>query len=51
MSFTPDSSGTTEHELTVKELLQLILMELRILNTYNSLAHDEVIKEGDINAN
>jgi hypothetical protein len=37
-----------EQETTVKELLQEILKELKILNIYNSLGHDEVITEEDI---
>tara|TARA_R110002126_G_scaffold275111_1_gene420479 strand:+ start:439 stop:594 length:156 start_codon:yes stop_codon:yes gene_type:complete len=37
-----------EHDLTVKELLQMILIELRILNKYNELGHDEIIDEESV---
>lgn len=37
-----------EHELTVKELLQRILIELRIANKYNELGFDEIIDEESI---
>ena len=33
------------------QLLSEILIELRIINTYNSLGHDEDIKEEGINEN
>lgn len=35
------------HELTVEELLLLILEELKIMNTYNALGHDAEIKIED----
>ena len=39
----------TEIDTTIKDLLQLILIELKIMNTYNVLGHDKVIKEEDVN--
>jgi len=48
MSFVPDSSSTTENELTVNELLKRILLELKILNKYNELGFDEIIDEESI---
>jgi hypothetical protein len=45
MSVTLDS---IEHELTVKELLEKILIELRIANKYNELGHDETINEESV---
>ncbi len=35
-------------ETTQKELLQLILLELKILNTHMSKVTDEEIKKGDV---
>jgi len=37
-----------EQDLTVKELLEKILIELRIANKYNELGFDEVIDEDAI---
>ena len=45
MSFEADNP---EHETTVKEILDLILIELRIMNKYNILGHDELISEEDV---
>jgi len=45
MSFEPDNDDI---DLTIKDLLKSILLELRITNAYNSLTHDEVITEEDI---
>lgn len=45
MSFEADN---IEQDLTVKELLQKILVELRIANKYNELGHDEIIEEDSI---
>jgi len=39
-----DLNGTAE----TNNLLKLILIELRIMNAYNSVAHDEVLTEEDI---
>ena len=36
------------HDLTVEDLLRLILIELRKINTYNALGHDVEISEEDI---
>ena len=48
MSFTPNSEDAKTIELTVKDLLQLILTELRIGNKFNELGHDEIIDEESI---
>jgi len=45
MSFEPDN---IEQELTVKELLEKILIELRIMNKFNELGHDEIIDEESV---
>ena len=45
MSFEPDD---LEHETTVKELLQQIVIELRIANKYNELGFDEIIDEESV---
>ena len=45
MSFEPDD---LEHETTVKDLLQQILIELRIINKYNELGFDETIDEESV---
>jgi len=45
MSLTLDN---IEHDLTVKELLEKILIELRIANKYNELGFDEIIDEDSI---
>jgi len=45
MSLTLDN---IEHDLTVKELLEKILNELRIANKYNELGFDEIIDEDSI---
>ena len=37
-----------EHDLTVKELLEKILIELRIINKFNELGHDEIIGEESV---
>ena len=37
-----------EQDLTVKELLEKILIELRIANKYNELGFDEIIDEDAI---
>ncbi len=37
-----------EQDLTVKELLERILIELRIANKYNELGFDEIINEESI---
>ena len=37
-----------EQDLTVKELLEKILMELRIANKYNELGFDEIIDEDSV---
>ena len=37
-----------EHELDVKELLNLILIELRISNKFNEMGFDEIIDEDSI---
>jgi len=37
-----------DHELTVKELLEKILIELRIANKYNELGFDEIIDEDSV---
>ena len=37
-----------EQDLTVKELLEKILMELRIANKYNELGFDEIIDEESV---
>ena len=37
-----------EQDLTVKELLEKILIELRIANKYNELGFDEIIDEDSI---
>ena len=37
-----------EQDLTIKELLEKILIELRIANKYNELGFDEVIDEDAI---
>ena len=37
-----------EQDLTVRELLEKILIELRILNKFNELGFDEVIDEDSI---
>ncbi len=37
-----------EQDLTVKELLEKILIELRIANKYNELGFDELIVEESI---
>lgn len=38
MSFIVDDIS---HDLTVEELLSLILEELKIMNAYNALGHDQ----------
>ena len=45
MSFEPDN---IEQDLTVKELLEKILIELRIINKYNELGFDEIIDEESV---
>jgi hypothetical protein len=45
MSFEPDD---LEHESTVKELLQQIVIELRIANKFNELGFDEIIDEESV---
>lgn len=45
MSFEADN---LEQESDVKELLQKILIELRIANKYNELGFDEIIDEDSI---
>jgi len=45
MSFEPDN---VEHDLTVKELLEEILISLRILILHQQCASDEIYKEEDI---
>ena len=45
MTFIPDD---IERELTVKELLEKILIELRIANKYNELGFDEIIGEDSV---
>ena len=37
-----------EQDLTVKELLEKILIELRIINKYNELGFDEIIDEESV---
>jgi hypothetical protein len=37
-----------ESQLDVKELLEKILIELRIMNKFNELGHDEVIDEDSV---
>ena len=44
-----DSVSSVDHELTVKELLREILLQLRIMNNYNSIGFDENIREEDLN--
>lgn len=44
MSFKPDD---IEHDLTVKELLQLILEELRVIRLHNEVITDQVFKNED----
>lgn len=34
-----------EHDITVEDLLLMILNELKIMNAYNAMAHDEIIEE------
>ena len=45
MSFKPDD---IEHDTTVKELLEKLLIELRIANKFNELGFDEIIDEDAI---
>ena len=45
MSFEPDN---IESELTVKELLQLILDELRLIKMHNEQITDQIFKSEDI---
>jgi len=52
MNVPVDASGrllVTQEKGTHLTLLNEILIQLKIMNTYNSLAHDEVIKEDDTN--
>jgi len=37
-----------EHESDVKEILEKILIELRIMNKFNELGHDEIIGEESV---
>ena len=51
MSFQADSAAddsVKDIDLTIKNLLQNILIELKIANMYNQLTHDEKIKEEDV---
>ena len=45
MSFEPDN---IENELTIKELLQLILDELRLIKMHNEQITDQIFKFEDI---
>ena len=45
MSFEPDN---IESELTIKELLQLVLDELRLIKMHNEQITDQVFKSEDI---
>lgn len=36
------------HDLTVEELLSLILEQLKIMNTYNALGHDAELSIEDV---
>ena len=45
MSFEPDN---IESELTIKELLQLILDELRLIKMHNEQITDQIFKSEDI---
>ena len=44
MSFEPDN---VEHELTTKELLQLVLTELRMIKLHQEIITDQVFKPRD----
>ena len=45
MSFEPDN---IENELTIKELLQLILDELRLIKMHHEQITDQIFKSEDI---
>ena len=45
MSFEPDN---IENELTIKELLQLVLDELRLIKMHNEQITDQIFKSEDI---
>jgi hypothetical protein len=42
---------SVEHELTVKELLELLLLEFKIIKTHLEIVTDQKIKPEDIDEN